>query len=531
MVSTILKVFLRLSRALRTKSVFICADQRSSADNESFDCLFHTKNQLSKPTHITMKNSIYWYDYETFGINTRFDRISQFAGIRTDEELNIIGEPLTLYCKPASDMIPDPYACMITGITPQKAEQEGLIEAEFIEKIHHQFAQPGTCVSGFNNIRFDDEFTRNTLYRNFYNAYAHEWQNGNSRWDIIDMVRLTRALRPEGINWPEDNGRPSIRLELLTQANNITHEAAHDAMSDVYATIAVARLIKDKQPRLYQHIYNLRRKNVVLQQFNLREHLAVLHTSSRYPAEKGAIAMVMPVCMHPTNKNAVIVYDLSADPDSFLHVDAEEIAARLYTPASELPAGVERIPLKQVHINKCPIIVPLKTMDESAAERLQIDTKQGEKHRQQLLSHIDDIIAKTTDVFLQQDFPETTDPDGQLYSGGFFSRDDCSRMDTIRQTAPEQLAELNFAFDDDRLTELLFRYRARNYPHTLTTDEQAQWQAYRRQKFTDPDTPLRTINQLRAEIEKIQSAPDTIGRQLVIMEDLLQWIDERLSVD
>jgi len=473
-----------------------------------------------------MTNSIFWYDFETFGINPRFDRLSQFAGIRTDENLNIIGEPLTLYCKPANDMLPDPRACLITGITPQKAEQEGLIEAEFIAKIHEQFAHPNTCVAGFNNIRFDDEFTRYTLYRNFYNAYGHEWQNNNSRWDIIDMVRLTRALRPEGIVWPEDNGRPSIRLELLTKANGISHEAAHDAMSDVYATIAVAKLIKDKQPRLYEHIYKLRKKNVVLQQFNLRERFSLLHVSSRYSAERGAIAMVMPLCMHPTNKNAIVVYDLTATPDSFINIDAEEIAARLYTPARELPEGVERIPLKLVHINKCPIIVPLKTMDDAAAQRLQIDIKQCEEHRQIILSNIDAIVEKTTKVFEQQDFPESTDPDGQLYSGGFFSRDDSNRMDTIRNTPANELAALHLNFDDNRLEEMLFRYRARNYPDTLSSDERQQWDAYRQQKFSDPSTSHRTINQLRAEIEDIQNAPDTIGTELVILEELMQWIDQ-----
>lgn len=473
-----------------------------------------------------MANSIFWYDFETFGINPRFDRLSQFAGIRTDEDLNIIGEPLTLYCKPASDMLPDPRACLITGITPQKAEQEGLIEAEFIAKIHQQFAHPNTCVAGFNNIRFDDEFTRNTLYRNFYNAYGHEWQNNNSRWDIIDMVRLTRALRPQGINWPEDNGRPSIRLELLTKENGISHEAAHDAMSDVYATIAIAKLIKDKYPRLYEHIYKLRKKNVVLQQFNLRERFALLHVSSRYSAERGAIAMVMPLCMHPTNKNAIVVYDLAAEPKSFISIDAEEIAARLYTPASELPEGVERIPLKLVHINKCPIIVPLKTMDEAAAERLQIDIKQCEAHRQIILSNIDAIVEKTTEVFEQQDFPENNDPDAQLYSGGFFSHEDSNRMDTIRNTPANELAALHLNFDDSRLEEMFFRYRARNYPETLNADEQQQWDAYRKQKFNEPSTSHRTINQLRAEIETIQNAPDTIGTELVILEELTQWIDK-----
>ena len=472
-----------------------------------------------------MTNSIYWYDFETFGIDPKYDRLSQFAGIRTDEDLNIISDPLILYCKPADDCLPDPGACMITGITPQKALADGINEVEFISAIHQEFSTPGTCVAGFNNIRFDDEFTRNTLYRNFFNAYAHEWQHGNSRWDIIDTVRLTRALRPEGINWPEQDGRPSIRLELLTKANDISHEAAHDAMSDVYATIAVAKLIREKQPRLYKYIYDMRKKTEVSKLINLRTHEAILHVSSRYSAERGAIAMVMPICQHPVNKNSFIVYDLEVHPVEFLNADAEEMAARLYTPAKDLPEGVKRIPLKQIHINKCPIIVPLKTMDETAALRLKIDTDLCQQHRELILQHIDEFAAKTIAIFKQSDFPEVSDPDGQLYSGGFFSRDDAQRIDSIRNTAVEELASLHFNFDDARLKEMLFRYRARNYLETLNQQELKQWNNYRHDKFNNPTTSHRTGNQFLAEIEAIQQSPDTIGSQLVLLEDLLAYAE------
>jgi len=475
-----------------------------------------------------MTNTIYWYDYETFGIDPKYDRLSQFAGIRTDEDLNIISDPLTLYCKPADDCLPDPGACMITGITPQKALADGINEAEFITTIHKEFSTPNTCVAGYNNIRFDDEFTRNALYRNFFNAYSHEWQHGNSRWDIIDTVRLTRALRPDGINWPEQEGRPSIRLELLTKANDIKHEAAHDAMSDVYATIAVAKLIKDKQPRLYDYIYKLRKKTEVSKLINLRTHEAILHVSSRYSAERGAIAMVMPLCQHPTNKNGFIVYDLNVHPEQFLEADAEEMAARLYTPAAELPEGVQRIPLKQIHINKCPVLVPLKTMDESSAQRLNIDVDECQAHRDIILQHIDEFASKTTAIFQNSDFPAVDDPDGQLYSGGFFSRDDSQRIDTIRNTAADSLAELHFNFDDSRLEEMLFRYRARNHLDTLSESERVQWNNYRQDKFNNPTTSHRTKNQFFAQIEAIQQAPDTVGSQLVVLEELISYANSIL---
>lgn len=470
-----------------------------------------------------MTNSIYWYDYETFGIDPKFDRLSQFAGVRTDEELNIISDPLTLYCKPANDCLPDPRACLITGITPQKALADGINEKEFISAIHHEFSTPGTCIAGYNNIRFDDEFTRNLLYRNFFNAYAHEWQHGNSRWDLIDTVRLTRALRPEGINWPEQDGRPSIRLELLTAENNIKHEAAHDAMSDVYATIAVAKLIREKQPRLYQYAYNIRRKGEVSQYINLRTHEAILHVSSRYSAERGAIAIVMPVCQHPVNKNGVIVYDLNIDPEEFFAVDVDEMAARLYTPSAELPEGVKRIPIKQIHLNKCPVIAPLKTLDENAADRLNIDIERCLRHRESILQNIVDFASRTSAIFQKNEFPENSDPDAQLYSGGFFNRDDTQRIDSIRRKQATELPALHYNFDDSRLEEMLFRYRARNWPENLTQEEVDKWNSYRHDKFNNPTSSHRTMNQFLADIETLQQSPDITGSQLVILEDLLAY--------
>jgi len=473
-----------------------------------------------------MANSIYWYDYETFGTDPRYDRLAQFAGLRTDEDLNVISEPLVMYCKPADDVLPDPMACLVTGITPQKALADGLIEAEFIAAVHREFAKKNTCVAGYNNIRFDDEFTRFTLYRNFYNAYSHEWQHGNSRWDIIDMVRLTRALRPEGIEWPsDDDGNPSNRLELLTKANAISHEAAHDAMSDVYATIAVARLIRQKQPRLYDYVYHLRRKEVAAQQLNLRSRDAVLHVSAKYSMARNAIAIVMPVCHHPINRNGVIVYDLSVDPDRFINSDPAEIAGNVFTRADELPEGISRIPLKTVHLNKCPVVVPLKTMDQRAAKRLAIDVEKNLQHRDRLLRRIDELAQKTRLVFNQQDFPALADPDAQLYSGGFFSNEDYNRMQSIRSSAPGELAELDLRFDDKRLPEMLFRYRARNYPETLDADEQQRWNAYRRQRFTDPASGNRTLNQVKADIQSLRIDPNVTGSRLAILDELEHYLE------
>ena len=334
---------------------------------------------------MSQSRSFYWHDYETWGAEPAVDRAAQFAGLRTDLDFNPLGEPLVVYARPADDCLPHPQACMITGITPQLARDRGAPEADFFRFIHEELMRPGTCALGYNTLRFDDEVTRYGLYRNFFDPYEREWKNGNSRWDMIDVVRLTRALRPEGIRWPErEPGVTSFRLEELTAANDIEHAGAHDALADVRATIALARLIRERQPRLFDFVFNNRDKQRLAGQLNVRAGRPVLHVSSRYPARLGCIAAVLPLAMHPVNRNGVIVYDLRVDPQPLLTMSADEIRARLYTASADLPEGAERIPLKVVHLNRAPVVVPMGTLTPAAREQWQMDETAEQRHLQAL---------------------------------------------------------------------------------------------------------------------------------------------------
>ncbi|RDH90714.1 MAG: exodeoxyribonuclease I [endosymbiont of Seepiophila jonesi] len=474
-----------------------------------------------------MTFSFYWHDYETWGATPRWDRAAQFAGLRTDEDLNPVGEPLVIYCQPADDMLPQPEACMVTGITPQKALAEGLVEAEFMGRIHREMAHPGTCGVGYNTIRFDDEVTRYGFYRNFFDPYAREWQNGNSRWDIIDMVRLTHALRPEGVEWPRHpDGKPSFRLEHLTAANGISHQSAHDALSDVHATIAMARLVKEKQPRLYDYIFRLRKKQAVGELLNLQARKPVLHVSSMYPSEHGCIAMVMPLAAHPTNSNGVIVFDLRYDPTPLLTLSEDEIHQRLFTPTADLPEGVERMPLKTVHLNKCPVVVPMNTLSEEAAERWQVDVRQGEQHRQTLLA-ADGLKEKLGRIHQKTTFEKVSDPDQNLYGGGFFSADDRRRMEQIRAVAPGDLSSFPQVFDDQRLPEMLFRYRARNWPETLSDEERESWEEYRQARLFEPgEGPGLPMDDYLARLDEMEMDESLAPEKRRIIPELLAWAEK-----
>ena len=467
--------------------------------------------------------TLYWHDYETFGADPARDRPAQFAGQRTDENLNPVGEPLVLYCKPTGDMLPQPEACLITGITPQRAFERGVTEAEFIKRIHDEIAQPNTCTVGYNNLRFDDEFTRYTLYRNFYDPYAREYRNNNSRWDIIDMVRMCYALRPEGIEWPLDNnGVPSFKLENLSRVNGLLHEAAHDALSDVQATIALAKLVKQKQPRLYEFAFRLRDKQEALKHLNVKEMQPVVHTSNMFPNQYACTSVVVPVALHPQNKNGIIVWDLRHDPAELLKAGPEEIGQRLFTRSDDLPDGVDRFHLKTVHINKSPMLAPMNVLTDAAKQRIQIDNALVDKHLAQI-KQSGDLGDRIRQAFRNNEFESHPDPELNLY-GGFFSDTDRDRIERIRLATPDELTGFPQNFDDARLPELLFRYRARNWPETLNNDEQQRWEEFRRQKLTDPQAGGSiTLDAFDKKLEELGQYDDLTEEQMIVLEELAEY--------
>ena len=422
--------------------------------------------------------TFYWHDYETWGLNPSLDRPSQFAGIRTDMDFNITGDPDMFYCRLSDDYLPNPESALITGITPEITQAEGVPEFEFARRINQQFSQLKTCVVGYNTIRFDEEFSRNLFYRNFYDPYEYTWKNGNSRWDIIDLVRAAYALRPEGIVWPKnEEGMASFRLELLTEANGISHEHAHDATSDVYATIAIAKLIKQKTPKLFDYYFDLRNKNKVKALIDVEQMTPLVHISGMFGAVRGNTALVAPVVWHPINTNAVVVVDLSQDISPLLELSADEIRARLYTKKDELGEKLP-IPLKLIHINKCPFLAISKTLLPENAERLGVN-RQACLDNLECLKANKQIVDVVSDVFQQEyKFDNKANVDAMLYDG-FFSFEDKKTFEKIHNATPENLGKLSLSVSDKRFKELFFRYRARNFPDSLTHDEAELWTKYR----------------------------------------------------
>ena len=486
-----------------------------------------------------MSATFFWYDLETFGSDSRRTRIAQFAGQRTDAQLNPIGDPLVLFCKPADDLLPSPEAILITGITPQLALREGVNEADLIGRVLDELAQPETCAVGYNSLRFDDEFIRYALYRNFHDPYEREWRGGNSRWDLLDVMRLAYALRPDGLQWPlrEDaahgranvagagsagaTGTPSFKLEHLAQANGTRQGNAHEALSDVQSLIDLARKFKQAQPKLFDYALRLRDKRHAASLLDIANMTPLLHISGKYPAARHCTALVAPICRHPTIDSRVIVLDLDVDPEALLQLDADGIADRLYTPTADLPEGESRIPLKEIHLNRCPMLIALEHLRAEDVERLQLDLPRA-------LAHVDTLRAATglaetvRQVYARSRERIASDADAALYDG-FLPDGDRRLFAQVRAAPPQALPGFAARFTDARLTELLFRYQARNWPDSLTHAQQARWDEYRRRRLGSDiglsEYSFETHREAIAHLREMRPEP----RDQMLLDALQAW--------
>ena len=472
--------------------------------------------------------TFFFHDYETFGIHPAYDRPCQFAGIRTDSEFNPVGKPLVVYAQPTPDYLPSPTACLITGITPQIASQQGMNEASFMQRIHQEMMQPQTCSLGYNTLRFDDEVTRYTLFRNFQDPYAREWKQGNSRWDLIDLVRACYALRPEGMVWPEkEDGSPSFKLEHLSVANGLSHDKAHDALSDVYATIGLAKKLKQAQPKLFNYFQSLRSKHEVKALINTQQLTPLVHVSGRIASAQGCCAWVVPLMWHPQQTNKVLVANLTMDISPLLELEPETLAKNWFTSHADLQAsGQLPVPLKWIQINKCPILAPAKTLLPENAERLGIDRAACLQRLSQLKQQQAPLLDKLAKMLAVAETSYTpADVDAALYDG-FADSHDKALIQQVAQLSADELAGFDSDFHDSKYQQLLFRYRARNWPQSLNDSEQQRWIAFCRERLYQDSAPWTTLPSYLAEIEQLAELHQQDSKKMRILQQLYLYAEQ-----
>lgn len=468
-----------------------------------------------------MAQTFFFYDLETSGLSPRHDRVMQFAGQRTDMELQPISEPVNVLVRLNDDTLPSPGALMVTGITPQKTVEEGYTEAEFARIVTEELFTPDTIIVGFNNVRFDDEFLRHLLWRNFHDPYEWAWKDGRSRWDMLDVVRMTRALRPEGIGWPvDDKGEPTNRLELITEANGISHDNAHDALSDVNALIAVTKLIKEKQPQLFAYLLKLRDKKAVQALVNLEEKKPFVYTSGRYDKEFAKTTVAFPLA--PAPHGNVLVYDLRHDPTPFMGLSGDELAARLFASWEERQADdFVPVPVKQLQYNRCPAVAPLGVLEQADGwAKIGLDAATVKKHQDILLAHPEFAERLRTAFEGRPEFTPSPDPEAQLYDG-FLSDGDRAHVAAVRSANAKQLADFHPAFHDQRLPGLLLHYKARNFPHSLSEAELAEWEVWRAERLQ---------RQLPGFMKSLQELAQQ-GADEFMLQELQLWLESIMPLE
>ena len=475
---------------------------------------------LSGIVTVVMK-TFFFYDLETSGFNARSQRIMQFAGIRTDMNLRQVGEPINVLIKMSDDILPDPGAVMVTGITPQQTLADGLSEPEFCRMLMNDVFTPDTVTVGYNSVRFDDEFIRHTLWRNFYDPYEWSWSDGRSRWDMLDVVRMTRALRPAGIAWPvNDAGDPVNKLEPLARANDLVHTKAHDALSDVEALIGLAQLIRTNQPKLFDYMFEHRDKKAVAKLVNLEDPTPFVYTSGRYDNRYQMTTIAFPIAPG-VKPGSVLVYDLRHSPEQFLGASPAALASVLFADkAARESEGYVRLPVKELSYNKCPSVAPLGVLDDETKQRLSIDLDAIRLHMKQLVSNPTFGAAVKQAFEMREPYAPSVDVEGQLYDG-FINDKDKVRVSAVRRSSASELADFHPIFDDDRLTELLFRYKARSFPESLSEDEALAWESYRASK-------LGAI--LPGYLEQLQSLSGS-NVDTYLLEELQLWAESIMPSD
>ena len=450
-----------------------------------------------------MEQNFFFYDLETSGLRPREDRIMQFAGQRTNMNLEPVGEPVNILVKMTEDALPSPLAVNVTHITPQMTLQDGMSEAEFCEYVLENVFAPNTIALGYNTVRFDDEFMRAIFWRNFQEPYEFEWKDGRSRWDILDAVRLTRALRPEGIEWPfTEDGKPTNRLELITKLNGISHEHAHDALADVFATIAVARLIHEKQPKLFDYLLKMRDKKEVRKLVNLDEKRLFVYASGKYENKYNKTTVAVPLTAG-RNGN-VLVYDLRYSLGDVLD------AIKIYKENPEAEGGRKSVypVVKELCYNKCPAVAPISVLDsENGWEKIGLTKEHVEKNLEELMRHPEFAEQIRSEYEARPEFPRAEEPEGALYDG-FLDDRDRNLVGMVRGADASRLADLHPEFNDERLPELLLHYKGRNFPQTLSDTESEEWEKYRRARL-EKQAP-----KFLEEIEKVED--DFIKEELKI---------------
>ena len=364
-------------------------------------------------------NRLLTWDTETTGLSPATDQVIQVAGMAVDKDLNYIkGDQIVLDIKLRLDVVPNPYAFATHGISILGLIENGITEFEAAGHLKQWFrAEKNTMITGYNTRKFDDEVARNLFFRTMLDCYDHEWADGNSRSDIMQLTMLAYALRPEVINWPvKPDGGISMKLGDMARENGIDLTHAHDARFDCIATVELMRKLKAGNEKLWDYFLQLSDKKFVAAKLNARQPLVIV---DRYiPRELGSVSMMLPVIEDKLQAGKMHCIDLREDPSEILRLSAEELRRRIFTPMAELKEGESIKSVRSMASNQAPLIAdPLVFKGRGdLIERAGLDLAQCQKHAEMIAA--DPEFRARLQQAMVSEFPLPTDIYQGIYSSG-----------------------------------------------------------------------------------------------------------------
>ncbi len=475
--------------------------------------------------------TFFWYDYETWGKNPMHDRVVQFGGLRTDENLEQIGDTIELKCQPGLDCPIGPGAIRVHGIMPMEAQNTGLPEGEFASRIHKELRKKGTCSVAYNGMSFDHEFTRVLFYRNLYDPYEWAWKDGNTYWDTVEVMRAAFLLRPDALkNWPKkENGTPSFKLGDLSEANLASEELhpSHDAVTDSIHMWKVAKIIRERAPEFWEYALELRHKKNTQKLMDRGE--PVLHVVGGIPTKRYCSTLLSNLGVYGRNSNEYFAFDLFHDPTPFLKPFQQ------WTPEDKLAARRAIVSFKT---NRSPFLCRWKwvgNLTELSLKQLLNKMNLNESEVQGRHDRIQEFLAQDSATpfseYIQQRESESeyryssyqTDPDEAIYDGFITDQDRNLMNQVLREGANFDWRSIKS--QDSRVEPLIFRYIARNYPESMDDAGTNRWKAYCRKRQLESKQSRRvTADQIFSyELRDFSESWGNLDESRV--KQLLKWQD------
>lgn len=476
---------------------------------------------------------ILWYDYETSGRDPAADRVIQMGWQLTDPAMEPLSDPDAQLVRLPDDVLPSPGALLVHQIAPEVHQRDGITEAELAVKLD-QLIAPKTLVGGYNSRRFDDRFTQHIFYRCLFDPYRWQFSDGRGRFDLYPVVLVFYVMAPEAIHWPEDaDGRPRFKLDRIGPLNqlDVGIQRAHDAGSDVMMTARLARTLALHYPDLFADCLRMIDKHHVTDVIRGSGRTEGLLEVTAFGGWESGYTRDLWIPFRVSERsNDYVAFDLNHDPESVL-AGLQELTEKPLE-ATELSRALRALGVHTIRTNSQPMLFRRDLLDAEVTRRLSEfgrDVDQQNSHRD-LWHHIQEspafkqLYQLVISLIAPSDEPTADDVDLMLYGGAFLSDHDKALLADCPRLDAEKLKSYTPAFEDARYPELVFRYRARNFPGSLNPGEWRRWQQRRRFKLIDGERGVTSAG-IHAELNEISAREDLMPHHIELLSEYVQWLD------